>query len=309
MAKRLRPAIQLYSVRELPGSLADIVHRVGEAGFEGVEFANRFEEEDIDEIATALEDADVEPAAVHADLSDVEAAIDGNNDLLERCDVVGCDRIVIPHLSPRHFRTQVATRDLSHRLRDVASELDTVDIDLGYHTIRYDLWPMFPDQVEPLMDVTPFEILLNNLARGRSLLRRNGTGEIPSRTGFWNLLAQTMPEELFYELEVGEVIAAGFEPSRAFELATDRVQMIHLRDVAPTGRFGTYEDVPHGDGVVNFENVIESAREAEVEWVVFEDELDRDPETKIEEGATLLTNLLRTEETLSRSGTTPASGN
>lgn len=292
MSKNPGRAINLYSLRDIPEPVPEVVRRVAEAGFEGVEFANRFREADPSAVAAALEESDVEPVGVHARLADVEAAVEGENDLLERCKTVGCDRLVIKHISPRRFRTRRAVRSLTDGLADVASGLDAHDVELGYHTDRYDLYPMLPDVVETLFDETPIPGGATNYAmRWLGYLRRSDPGTIPEATGLWNLFARTRPEDLFFELETAEVSAAGFDPAAALSLFSGRVPLVHMRDISP-GRFGTYEDAPNGEGSVDFEAVVDVASDAGVEWLVYENEVDGDPVTKIDEATAFFDRLL-----------------
>lgn len=285
MGSTPRPALQLFSVRSLDRSLPDIIRLVGEAGYEGVEFAHRFREEPPGTIAAALDETGVVPVAVHADLPILEAAIEGENDLLDRCEAIGCDKLIVPHLSYGHFRTRRAVRALSDRLQVVAAELTEHDIDLGTHNVRHYLWPLLPDVVDTLLDRTPVPYLVGEyVARGANRLPVPDDGSIPRRTGLRELIDRTEREQLFFEVEVAEITAAGFDPVAAFPLFDGRAEMIHLRDVEPTGRFGGHENVPHGEGVVDVEGVIEAAREFGVEWVVYENELPGDPESKIEDG-------------------------
>jgi sugar phosphate isomerase/epimerase len=289
MRRVSRPALQLYSVRELPETLSDVIRRAADAGFEGVEFAHRFREADPDAVRDALDETGVEPVAAHADLSTIAAAVAGDNDLLDRCEAVGCDRLIVPHVSPWHFRSRRNVRALSYRLADLAHELDARDVDLGYHNVRNDLWPFLPDGVVDALARTPIpKGVAAYASRGLAAGRRADRTRIPDATGFWNLVARTAPDDLFFELEVGEVYAAGFDPVAALDLLSGRVPAIHLRDVAPTGRFGSYENVEHGTGVVDVGGVLDASREAGVEWVVYENELAVDPARKIEAGAALL---------------------
>ena len=302
MERPPRPAIQLYSVRESTDSLPDVIRRVADAGFEGVEFATRFFEADVDAVADALDETGVVPVAVHADLSTVEAAVEGENDLLDRLDAVGCDRVVVPHISEREFQTRWAVRSLSYRIADAAHELDAHDVDLGYHTIRHDLYPMYPGVVGQLFDRTPVPQGVANLG-GEALARlrradpRHDPTEIPSKSGFWNLFARTTPDDLFFEVDVGEVTAAGFDPAAAIELAAGRVPLVHVRDVTPTGRFGTYENADPGTGAVDFDAVARAARESGTEWLVYEHDDPADPHQTVEDGAALLSRLCGGSET------------
>ncbi|MDS0300417.1 sugar phosphate isomerase/epimerase [Halogeometricum sp. S1BR25-6] len=297
MERTPRPAIQLYSVRDASGSLPEVIRRVAEAGFEGVEFADRFLEADVEAVAEALSETGVVPVAAHVDLSTVEAALDGNGDLFERLDDVGCDRVVVPHVPARHFRTRWAVRSFSYRIADVAHELDARDVDLGYHTIRHDLHPMVPRAIGTLFEKTPLphavaDLGTRGLARLRGADPRFDASEIPSDSGYWNLIARTTPDDLFFEVDVGEVAAAGFDPAAAIELASGRVPLVHVRDVAPTGRFGSFESADPGRGVVDFASVARAARESGTEWLVYEHDDPTDAYEAMRDGAELLADLL-----------------
>ncbi|WP_139172829.1 sugar phosphate isomerase/epimerase family protein [Halopelagius longus] len=311
MKRRLRPAFQLHSVREFSDPLPEVIRRVGAAGFEGVEFAGRFRDADPDAVADALDETGVEPVAVHAELSAIEAAVEGENDLLDRCETVGCDRLVVPRVPSWYFCSRWNVRELSYRLTDLSHELDARDVDIGYHNVRNDLWPFLPDRVTETLERSPLPAGLATYAsRGLAEFGRDDRNRIPDETGFWNLVARTAPDDLFFELDVGEVYAAGFDPVAAFEVVSGRVPTIHLRDVAPTGRFGAYEDVERGTGVVDTGRVLSAARRAGVEWVVYENELDAGPDEKLEDGAALVRQFFDDESAASASegGASPTVG-
>lgn len=284
-----RPALQLYSVRTLDDSLPDIVRRAAAAGYEGVEFAHRFREEPPEAVATALSETGTVPVGVHAELPLVEAALTGENDLLDRCSTIGCDRLIVPHISFGHLRSRNAVQSLAQRLRDASVELDDYGIDLGIHNVRHYLWPLLPDVVETITDAAPLPPGVENaatMAASRAL--RAGRQPKATNTGLWNLITQTEAADLFFEVEVGEIRAAGFDPVSAFPMFGDRLELLHLRDVAPTGRFGAFEDAPHGEGVLDMERIFAAARDTGVEWIVYENELDVDADSKIDHGATFL---------------------
>ena len=286
-------AFQLYSTRTLSESLPEIVRRVGAAGYDGVEFAYRFHEESPRDIATALDDADIEPVAVHAALPEIEAALNGESDLLARCRTVGCDTVVVPHLPPSELWTRGGIRSLSYRFRNAAADLEDRDIQLGYHTGRRAFRPFLPDGAGTIIEETPVPAAVGRYAhRLLTGLWPTEPTTIPNETPMWNLVARTTPTELTFEPEVAEICEAGYDPTAIFSLCSDRIQMVHLRDVDPTGPFRGYEDVPHGEGLVDMDAVVDAATDAGVDWVIYENELDSDPEAKITHGAATLERLL-----------------
>jgi sugar phosphate isomerase/epimerase len=292
-----RPAIQLYSIRELSEPLPDVVRRVADAGLEGVEFANRFQTAEVDALAAAFDETRVEPVGAHVDLELVEDAVNGDNDLLARCEAVGCERVVISHISGRHFRSRDAVRSLSYRLSDLGEALEADGINLGFHTVRQSVYPLLPDGIETLFNLTPLperiaEHAARGVSRGGRLIGTSGRGTPPSATGLWNLFARTAPDALFFELETAEVRVGGFDPAETLSLFAGRVPLVHLRDVKPNGRLGEFEDVTNGEGVVDFPAVVDAARAADTEWLVYENEVDIDPAMKLEHASEFFDRLL-----------------
>lgn len=286
-------AIQLYSVRSHSAPLPEIVRRVDEAGYDGVEFAHRFREEPTDPVADALEETELEPVAVHADLSAVEDAADGETDLLERCRTIGCDSVVIPHVSSAHYRSRRSVRSLADRLRAAAAELADHGIDLGFHNDRRTLWPLLPDGSRTVLSSVPIpDRAADHAQRAARRFTSQDPSVIPSETPLWNLIARTEPEELSFEIELAEVRAAGFDPAAALSLVDGRADMVHLRDVTRPNLVAGTENVPHGEGAVGMERAVDAAVDAGVDWLVYENELDTDPESKIDDGAALLNRLV-----------------
>lgn len=293
MTTSLSTAIQLYSVRSHPDSLPEIVRRVAASGYEGVEFADRFQRESPEEITAALEETGLVPVAVHADLSTIEDALAGETDLLERCATVGCDRLIVPHLNSAHFRTHKSVRRLADRLTEVATALDERGMELGMHNDRRWLYPLLPGVVDTLKASAPTsEAAAAYLQEaGRRFSARN-PGAVPRRTPLWHLSAETDSDDIWFELEVAELHAGGVEPTKAVSSFDDRVKMLHLRDVAPGSGIGDYVNVPHGEGVVNLAHVLDTAGDLDVDWVIYENELDKSPEEKIHAGRRFFDQML-----------------
>jgi sugar phosphate isomerase/epimerase len=156
---------------------------------------------------------------------------------------------------------------------------------------------MVPRAVGSLFEKTPLPHTLADAgARGLARLRaadpRFDANDIPSDSGYWNLIARTTPDDLFFEVDVGEVTAAGFDPAAAVELASGRVPLVHVRDVAPTGRFGAFESADPARGVVDFASVARAARASGTEWLVYEHDDPGDAYETMREGAELLSELL-----------------
>lgn len=125
----MRAAIQLFTLRALDDSLPDLLGRVGETSFEGVEFAG-LGDADPGVVANALDDAGLDAAAAHVGIDDLEADPEGVAETYRRLD---CDRLVVPYLDESHFESEEIVADTARRLTDLADRLDGHGIDLGYH--------------------------------------------------------------------------------------------------------------------------------------------------------------------------------
>jgi sugar phosphate isomerase/epimerase len=293
MQTGVRKAIQLYSVRDLQVPLPEVLGRVSEFGFEGVEFADRFQEADPDVLAAALEETGLEVLGVHADLATIEGSLAGENDLVRRCLTVGATRLIIPHVSPRHVRTESAARSLSLRLARLARQLNDYGIELGYHNSEHDFWPFLPEGATSMLDASPLPGGLSTYAsKGLSRAREGSPVSPLGPGGFGTLVERVPPENFVFELDVPKVAAAGVDPAEVIAAVPDRVSLVHLGDIDRTGRLGTPVEVPVGEGIVDVEGVLEAAAEAGVEWAVYENELDHDPTTKLEDGASLFDRLV-----------------
>lgn len=282
MRQQPRPAIQLYSLYELSPSLPELVRRAAAAGFEGVEFSHRFGETEIGVLATALNEAGIEPIAIHADLQSLEAAVQGETDLLEKCVTISCDRVILSHSPSRYFRSHAAVGTLASILATIARELDDHGLTLGYHTSRHEFRPVLPNAVEALLPETIAKYAWGGLARANQLV------PIPGSAGFWTLADRTESFELQFEIDTAEVIAAGYNPVDVITRLSDRITMLHMRDIALTGRLGRYESMWTGEGDLDISGIREAAAEANVEWIVYENEIAGSPEAKLTEGPALV---------------------
>jgi sugar phosphate isomerase/epimerase len=97
---------------------------------------------------------------------------------------------------------------------------------------------------------------------------------------FLDLLRQLPADLLWLELDLGWVWQAGTDPVSELERTAGRCPLVHVKDYA--SREGR-DDVPVGDGVVGYEQVLPAALDAGAEWlVVEEDEVGDDPFTAVE---------------------------
>lgn len=292
-----RPAIQLYSVRDIEEPLPDIIRRVAAAGFEGVEFATRFADADSRAVADALDDTGLEAVSAHVDLHDIEADPEA---VAERYARVGCDRLVIPHLPMAHYRTAGRVDQLARRLDALGARLDDHGAELVYHNQSHDFVPVErPGAVGRLLTAvhprapgaSTFRTGLGLV--GDSLYERRITraaGGSIERTAFGRLVSTTDPRTLSFELDVGGVAGAGQNPLEVMEFVGDRAPLIHLKDVVAgtPGPLADVESVEPGTGLLDIGAILRTAEETGREWVIYEHDDPVDPVATIRNGADAL---------------------
>ncbi len=92
---------------------------------------------------------------------------------------------------------------------------------------------------------------------------------------FLDLLRTLPPELLWLELDLGWVWHGGADPVAELAATSGRCPLVHVKDFRD--RDGT-DDVPIGDGVVGYEQVVPAALAAGAEWlIVEEDEVEGPP--------------------------------
>jgi len=278
----MRPAIQLYSLREMDEPLPEILRQVAAAGFEGVEFADRVHDADTAAVAEALAETGLEPVGAHVSLSDLEHS---EPELLEQYDAIGCRTLVVPHLSSSSIRTARRLDELGDRLDRVAKRLAEDGFEVSYHNQYQDFTrPVASRVVSGFIDASAVPVAgeygVELVYNGVKDAVRN-----PSLDGtkFGRLAAGTDPSLVSFEVDVGWVTAAGFDPDAVLDALDHPVWSLHLNDVAEEE--GEYASTRPGSGIVDFEAAATTARRHGVEWLVYEHDDPADPAATIEHGA------------------------
>lgn len=288
-----RSAIQLHSLRTATEPLPETIRRVAAAGYEGVEFAGRFLETDPHTVRSALDETGIAPVAAHVGLGRIE---ENPEAIVDRCRTAGCRRVVVPHAGSGHFRTTGRTDALADRLTTLVERFEVDNIEFTYHNARHSFSPPLDRFVPSAVTAVPLPMdgwHRTATALGRLLVSGD---DISDRTGFGRLLERTSPG-LTFEIDVGWVVAAGYDPTSVFELLGDRLVSVHVSDVAIARRFPrTYRSTSPGEGIVDLSGAVAAARETDAEWLVFEDDTAADPAGTIQRGIDLLGSEVPVEE-------------
>lgn len=315
-----RPAIQLYTLRDIDESLPEIIRRVSDAGFEGVEFAYRFENAKTDEVAAALDETGIEPIGAHIGLQDLERDPDM---YMDRYEPLGCRAFAIPHLPITHFRTERRITELADRLNAIGEVLDDRGFQLLYHNQDHDFLPLTgrtPLSQFLVYDVSdrpisPFKIEQRLRKAADRVTRLGGLlddqispildqyidrdpAPIIGGTAFGRLVQTTDPKYVSFEVDTGGVFSAGYDPSEVLQRLDGRVPYVHLNDVTVDQTMpGTGEiSVEPGTGNVDFKKAATTAQEVGAEWLVYEHDAPKDPLRTLENGAQSVIPLTSNEE-------------
>ncbi len=244
-------AINLYSVRELDEPLPDVLERVAEAGYDGVQFSGGLDDADLDAVTEVLDRTGLETVGAHVDIAELEHELAASQELYQGA--LDCDSAVVPYLSADHFATTRAVEHTAGRLTSLGHRLDDKGWRLHYHNHDHEF----------------VELDDGSLA--------------------FDLFAAEA-SEVGLEVDVGWVQYAGYNPSDLIDEYAERIDIVHLKDVETEApREDCFREL--GEGDVNVKQCAKAAREANASWLVYEHDAPEDPVASIEHGAELLNSL------------------
>ena len=252
---RPRLAIQLYSVREIDEPLDDLLQRVGTTAFEGVEFAHRLPEASATDVARTLKETGLAVAGAHVGFSRLDEDLPT---LTERYETIGSRRAIVPHIEPEQFADREGVEELAEQLDETGKQVSAAGLSLCYHNQDHD----FVD--------------------------------VDGVSAYERLLDLTDSAHVAFELDVGGAVAAGYDPTELLERHGDRIPLVHIKDVhAPEPEPGAGQRcTPIGEGDVDIPAVVRAARDAGVDWLVFENDEPADPVAALQRGAEVLEEAL-----------------
>ncbi len=279
--------LQLYTVRDVPEALPDLLERVATAGFEGVEFASRVHDESPASTRRALERTGLHPIGMHVDLAMLRTNRIEVLSLAEQLDV---DRIIIPHLSIETFRTIDRLEAVGRTLVDLAWDLADRDMTLMVHTTRELLLPYFdvPGLSTVLAtDGMPKGAYIHLAWMGSTLVPRNHV-TLRERSPLGRLSTQTSAVPLEFEFDVKSAVSSGFDVGTVLDVLGGRAPMVHLSDVVRSRRLPpAYRAVDPGDGLVDVNEVIDEVTRRRIDWLIVEHDDPADPLATLERVAAI----------------------
>lgn len=186
-----RTAINLYSVRELNEPLLNIIDRVANAGYDGIQFSGELRNVSATAVRKKLDETDLTTVGAHIDIGQLEGNLDETTRTYH--DTLGCGSAVVPYLDESQFTTATDADRTADRLESLAARFHDRGWALHYHNHAHEFTKL-------------------------------GTG-----TAIERLIDQT--DYLGIELDVGWAFYSGHDPANFIDRYGDRINLVHMKDV------------------------------------------------------------------------------
>ena len=132
-----KTAINLYSVRDLDIDMLDLLDRVADAGYEGVQFSGGLRGEDPEAVAEKLDKTGLEPTGAHIDIEELQGNLAGAHE--RYAETLGCASVVVPYLDEARFASVDTVEDTVKELSTLVTDTGTYDWPLHYHNHAHEL--------------------------------------------------------------------------------------------------------------------------------------------------------------------------
>ena len=281
------------TLRDLDAELSEIIYRVAERGFEGVEFASRIHQADVQAVQTALRETGLESVGAHVGLSRLESEYES---LLDRYEAVGCTRLVIPHISTRSLLTRDRVDAGANQLNELADRLGERGFELVVHNTREMLLPLLDRYgLESAVGVGPIpDGGWNHIAWG---LDRVSSLDSRGETAFQRFVAATDVVGISFEVDVKHAASAGRDPVAIFDQAADRLPAIHISDTTRSRWLPpAYRSVDLGDGIVDAERSVKEVLRRDVNWLIVENDEPSDPTRALQKAGAAFETIFRNSD-------------
>ncbi|WP_254810893.1 sugar phosphate isomerase/epimerase family protein [Natronosalvus amylolyticus] len=248
----VRTAIQLFTLKDLDELTWELVSRVGQTSFDGVEMYkadfDAFEADDgIERTKQALTTGSLEVCSAHARAETIEEEFD---DIVAACEAVGISRLVIPTYDGVAFETLEGIETAADRLGAIADSLAEYDIDLLYHNHTFEFGTVTGEDGPEVA----FEVFVD---------RADG------RFGF--------------QPDVGLATHAGYDALKLLDVVSGQAPLVHLTDTVPDDDYLLHADV--GTGAVDVDACAERAVKNGAEWLICENGRTDDAVASLEHGS------------------------
>jgi sugar phosphate isomerase/epimerase len=130
----VKPAVQLFTLRDVDEPIEAKVERVGETNFRGVELAD-LDGTTANSLSSALDRSDLDVVGAHVRIDTLEQEYD---DVVSTYGALGCDRLVVPTYEQDAFASKRGVDEAADRVSEIASRLDEDGFELLYHNHTFE---------------------------------------------------------------------------------------------------------------------------------------------------------------------------
>ena len=245
-------ALQLYTVRSrTQEDFLGTLKAVAEIGYPAVEFAG-FGGHSAEELRRALDEYELRSPAAHIPFDDFANRLP---DLCADLRTLGAEYAILPYLGEDRRGDVDQARWLAETFNEWGDRCKDEGIRFGYHNHAFEF------------DTLP--------------------GEQPT-TMFEILLAETDPNVVALELDLGWAWSAGADVLDLIRRHPNRFPLLHVKDMTADGQ----ADAPVGDGAIDWPPILQAA-EPSAAWYVVEQDHPQDPLADVERSLRYLEGLAR----------------
>jgi sugar phosphate isomerase/epimerase len=264
-------ALQLYSVRdELEQDFAGTLKSVKALGYDGVEFAGLYGHKPA-EINQLLKTIGLVPVSAHVPFADLVA--DPIKVVAEYAEI-GCQFIVIPYLMPDYRPGTEKFADVIAGARVIGQAANAAGLTLLYHNHDFEFEKLDGEYaLDVLYNQVPADLLKTEI----DTCWVNVAGENPA--AYVRKYAGRAPV-----IHLKDFVMPGKKPAKLYEL-------IGIEDEAQAKVEDVFEFRPLGQGVQDFPEILQAARDAGAQWVVVEQDQPSMQKTPLDCAATSITYL------------------
>lgn len=232
-------AVQLYSLRNLDMPFDDVLGKVAEIGYTGVETVGNHKLS-ADEMNALLAKHGLKAVSAHVAISAMDEDLDG---VIAFHKAIGNDTIIVPFLAPDDRAKDAAGwTALGQRLDAIGQRCRAAGMRLLYHNHAFEM------------------------------------EEIEGKRAIDWLMAGASPENVGFEVDLAWVVRGEQDGAAILQRYAGRCPRVHCKDLAPAGenedQMG-FADVGHG--TMDWSVLLPAAKAAGAEWYVVEHDLPKNP--------------------------------
>ncbi|HET7272488.1 MAG TPA: sugar phosphate isomerase/epimerase [Rubrobacter sp.] len=151
---------------------------------------------------------------------------------------LNCNHVIVPIAPPEHRRDEASVARLAESFNRWGELCRSEDVTFSYHNHAFEF--------APLGETTMWDVLIR----------------------------EADPDLVQFELDLYWVRYGGADPETLLRDLGDRISLVHLKDMAPDEQ---RSDLPVGEGIMPWPELLTAADAAGVEWYVAEQDNPRDP--------------------------------